>query len=116
MNKSNLWSLRLGFSGKHAQLIEELGFEKFLNQSYATTFEKTLPTFLDDEPKSLAELKELRQSIKNGTADDQKKVIKKQIKNATELKKWWIDKFLTEKFPLREKMTCFWHNHFVATS
>ncbi|GAA4062290.1 DUF1800 domain-containing protein [Flavobacterium cheonanense] len=116
MNKSNLWSLRLGFSGKQAQLIEQLGFEKFLNQSYATTFEKTLPTFLDDEPKSLAELKELRQSIKNGTADDQKKVIKKQIKNATELKKWWIDKFLTEKFPLREKMTCFWHNHFVATS
>lgn len=116
MNKSNLWSLRLGFSGKQAQLIEELGFEKFLNQSYATTFEKTFPTFLDDEPKTIAELKELRQSIKNGTADDQKKVIKKQIKNATELKKWWIDKFLTEKFPLREKMTCFWHNHFVATS
>lgn len=116
MNKSNLWSLRLGFSGKQAQLIEELGFEKFLNQSYATTFEKALPTFLDDEPKTIAELKELRQSIKNGTADDQKKVIKKQIKNATELKKWWIDKFLTEKFPLREKMTCFWHNHFVATS
>ncbi|MFY8182511.1 MAG: DUF1800 domain-containing protein [Flavobacterium sp.] len=116
MNKSNLWSLRLGFSGKQAQLIEQLGFEKFLNQSFATTFEKKLPTFLDDEPKSLAELKELRQSIKNGTADDQKKVIKKQIKNATELKKWWIDKFLTEKFPLREKMTCFWHNHFVATS
>ncbi|WP_396144109.1 DUF1800 domain-containing protein [Flavobacterium sp.] len=116
MNKSNLWSLRLGFSGKQAQLIEELGFEKFLNQSYATTFEKKLPTFLDDEPKTIAELKELRQSIKNGTADDQKKVIKKQIKNATELKKWWIDKFLTEKFPLREKMTCFWHNHFVATS
>jgi uncharacterized protein (DUF1800 family) len=116
MNKSNLWSLRLGISGKQAQLIEELGFEKFLNQSYATTFEKTLPTFLDDEPKTIAELKELRQSIKNATADDQKKVIKKQIKNATELKKWWIDKFLTEKFPLREKMTCFWHNHFVATS
>lgn len=116
MNKSNLWSLRLGFSGKQAQLIEQLGFEKFLNQSFATTFEKTLPTFLDDEPKTIAELKELRQSIKNGTADDQKKVIKKQIKNATELKKWWIDKFLTEKFPLREKMTCFWHNHFVATS
>jgi uncharacterized protein (DUF1800 family) len=116
MNKSNLWSLRLGFSGKQAQLIEQLGFEKFLNQSYATAFEKALPTFLDDEPKTIAELKELRQSIKNGTADDQKKVIKKQIKNATELKKWWIDKFLTEKFPLREKMTCFWHNHFVATS
>ena len=116
MNKSNLWSLRLGFSGKQAQLIEEIGFEKFLNQSYATTFDKALPNFLDDEPKTIAELREYRQSIKNGSADDQKKVIKKQIKNATELKKWWIDKFLTEKYPLREKMTCFWHNHFVATS
>lgn len=116
MNKSNLWSLRLGFSGKQAQLIEEIGFEKFLNQSYATTFDKALPNFLDDEPKTIAELREYRQSIKNGSADDQKKIIKKQIKNATELKKWWIDKFLTEKYPLREKMTCFWHNHFVATS
>lgn len=116
MNKSNLWSLRLGFSGKQAQLIEQIGFEKFLNQSYATTFEKELPNFLEDEPKTIAELKEYRLSIKNGTAEDQKKVIKKQIKNATELKKWWIDKFLTEKYPLREKMTCFWHNHFVATS
>ena len=116
MNKSNLWSLRLGFSSKQAQLIEEIGFEKFLSQSYATTVDKTLPNFLEDEPKTIAELKELRQSIKNANSDEQKKVIKKQIKNAVALKKWWIEKLQTEEFPLREKMTCFWHNHFVATS
>ena len=116
MNKSNLWSLRLGFSSKQAQLIDKMGFEKFLNQSYATTFDKTLPDFLEDEPKTIAELKELRQSIKNANSDEQKKVIKKQIKNAVALKKWWIEKLQTEEFPLREKMTCFWHNHFVATS
>ena len=72
MNKSNLWSLRLGFSSKQAQLIEEIGFEKFLSQSYATTFDKTLPNFLEDEPKTIAELKELRQSIKNANSDEQK--------------------------------------------
>lgn len=116
MNKSNLWSLRLGFSGKQAQNIEKLGFEKFLNQSFATTFDKSLPNFLEDEPKTIAELKELRQSIKNADPEEQKKVLKNQIKNAVELKKWWIEKFQTEQFPLREKMTCFWHNHFVATS
>jgi hypothetical protein len=116
MNKSNLWSLRLGFSGKQAQLIEELGFEKFLNQSFVTPFDKTIPSFLDDEPKTLAELKALRQAIKNGGSEEQKNAIKKQIKNGNELKKWWIDKFLTEQYPLREKMTCFWHNHYVAAA
>ena len=116
MKKENLWSLRLGFTSKQAQLIDELGIEKFLNQSYNATYDKTFPDFLQDEPKTIAELKELRQSIKNATAEEQKKVIKKQIRNASELKKWWIDKLIQEKYPLREKMTCFWHNHFVATS
>jgi len=31
------------------------------------------------------------------------------------MKAWWIDKMISEEYPLREKMTCFWHNHFVAT-
>lgn len=116
MNKSNLWSLRLGFSSKQAPLIEKMGFEKFLNQSFATSYDKMVPDFLEDEPKTIAELKALRQSLKTADAEEQKKAIKKQIRNAVVLKKWWIDKFQTEEFPLREKMTCFWHNHFVATA
>lgn len=116
MNKSNLWSLRLGFSGRQASKIEELGFEKFLKQSYTAQFDKQLPDFLRDEPKTIAELREFRQTIKNADSEEQKKFLRKQIKNAVELKKWWIEKLRKEEFPLREKMVCFWHNHFVSTS
>ena len=116
MNKSNLWSLRLGFSGKQALEIEKNGIENFVKTSIAAKFENKIPTFLDDEPKSLAELKEFRQSIKNADSEEQKKILKKQIRNTFELKNWWIDRMKSDEFPLREKMTCFWHNHFVATA
>jgi uncharacterized protein (DUF1800 family) len=116
MNKSNLWSLRLGFSSKQASEIENLGLEKFLRQSYASKFDKTKPQFIEGEPKTLAELKALRQTIKNADSDEQKKLLKQQLKNSLELKKWWLDKIRNDQFPLREKMICFWHNHFVSTS
>jgi uncharacterized protein (DUF1800 family) len=116
MNSSTLWSLRLGFSGKQALEIDTLGLEQFLKKSYSAPFDATLPAFLHDEPKTIAELREYRQKIKNSDSDAQKKLIRQQIKNALELKKWWIKRIRTENYPLREKMVCFWHNHFVATT
>ncbi|MFH6997502.1 DUF1800 domain-containing protein [Flavobacterium sp. FlaQc-57] len=116
MKKSNLWSLRLGFSGKESDAIEKLGLEKFLKHSYDSKFERELPAFLNDDPKTLIELKELRESIKNADSEFKKKVLKKEIYSAVELKKWWISKMRNDEFPLRENMVCFWHNHFVSTT
>ena len=39
MNQSNLWSLRLGFSGKQSQKINSIGIEKFLKESFYAPFE-----------------------------------------------------------------------------
>lgn len=116
MKKSNLWSLRLGFSGKESAAIEKLGLEKFLKLSYSSKFDTQLPAFLNDDPKTLLELKELRESIKTADSEEKKKVLKKEIYSAVELKKWWISKMRNDEFPLRENMVCFWHNHFVSTS
>ena len=116
MNKSNLWSLRLGFSSKQSTEISNYGITNFVQKSIQAPFENDLPDCLKEDPKTLAELKELRQSIKNADSDEQKKILKKQIKNSVELKKWWIERMQRESFPLREKMVLFWHNHFVATS
>ncbi|MEI7509746.1 MAG: DUF1800 domain-containing protein [Flavobacterium sp.] len=116
MNKSNLWSLRLGFSSRQAAQIESIGIERFLKQSFTSNFDKHLPQFLEDDPKTLAELKEFRNKIKETTSEEGKKVLKQQLRNSSELKSWWIDKMRTDAFPLREKMVCFWHNHFVSTS
>ena len=116
MKKSNLWSLRLGFSGKESDKIEKLGLEKFLKHSYDSKFDTQLPAFLNDDPKTLIELKELREAIKTADTEEKKKIQKKEIYSAVELKKLWIGKMRNDEFPLRENMVCFWHNHFVSTT
>ena len=35
--------------------------------------------------------------------------------NARELRAWWLDRMLHGGFPLREKLTLFWHNHFATS-
>src|SRR4051812_15495389 len=100
MKKSNLWSLRLGFSGKEASEIEKLGIEKFLKKSYDSKVDKQLPAFVNDDPKTLAELKELKQAIKDADSEAKKKIMKKEVYSAVEFRKWWINKMRTEEFPL----------------
>ena len=116
MNKSNLWSLRLGFTNQQAETIEQLGFDTFLTASFASKVDPSEPDFMANEPKTTADLLAIRQEIKNADTTELKKIIKKQVKKNIELKRWWITKMQTDALPLREKMTCFWHNHFVATA
>lgn len=115
MNKASLWSLRLGYSNAQSQDIANLGLSRFLEASFHTTVDKEIPSFLDESPKTLAELKERRKFLKAENKEDAKAYIVKELKTSNEMKAWWLHKIATEKYPLREKMTCFWHNHFVAT-
>ena len=115
MNKNTLWSLRLGFSGKQNKAIEQMGIAQFLEKSFRTSYEKKTPSFLDNSPKSLKELRAKRQEIKSSNADNVKQLLKVEFQVSQEMKAWWLQKMMTEEFPLREKMTCFWHNHFVST-
>lgn len=115
MNKNTLWSLRLGFSGKQSKLIQNMGLSKFLEQSYASKWDKSVPSFLDNSPKSIQELRAKRQSLKNISQEEAKEMLKAELQASQEMKAWWLEKMISEEFPLREKMTCFWHNHFVST-
>lgn len=115
MNKNTLWSLRLGFSGKQSKSIEKWGLTKFLEKSFAASFDKEVPSLLNNSPKSIKELRAKRQEIKSSNPDNVKELLKEEIKVSQEMKAWWLQKMITDEFPLREKMTCFWHNHFVCT-
>jgi uncharacterized protein (DUF1800 family) len=115
MNRNSLWSLRLGFSNKQAPAIEKLGIKQFLDLSFQIPFDKNIPIFLDNSPKSYLELRELRKKAKDGDQETKKQIQKEGIETNIEMKSWWIDKMMTDEFPLREKMVCFWQNHYVAT-
>ena len=115
MDKNTLWSLRLGFSGKQSKAIQQLGIQKFLEKSYTASYEKSIPELLSKSPKSLAELKAKRKEIKESNPENVKELLKTELKVSQEMKAWWLQKMIDDEFPLREKMVCFWHNHFVCT-
>jgi len=115
MDKNTLWSLRLGYSAKQAKTIEKIGLKKFLEQSFETKLDSKIPDFLEDSPKSLQELKEIRKTLNTANSEAKKEMLKKEIQTSAAMKAWWIDKMIEDEFPLREKMTCFWHNHYVST-
>ncbi|MBP7396987.1 MAG: DUF1800 domain-containing protein [Flavobacterium sp.] len=113
MKKEFLWSQRLGFSNQQAFAIQKLGMERFLQQSFQAPFNTSIPELLSDSPKSLEDLKKIRQTRKEDS-EAGKELLKKEIQTSNELKAWWIDEMKTTEFPLREKMTLFWENHFVT--
>lgn len=115
MKNHTLWSLRLGYSAKQAKTIEKIGLKKFLEHSFATKFDSKIPDFLEDSPKSFNEYRELRKKLKAASPEEAKEMQKKEIQTSAAMKAWWIDKMVEDEFPLREKMTCFWHNHYVST-
>ncbi|MFI0490222.1 DUF1800 family protein [Flavobacterium sp.] len=115
MNNHTLWSLRLGFSAKQAETIKRIGLKNFLEHSFATKFDSRIPNLLENSPKSFKEYNELKKNLKNLSPEDAKEIFKKEYQTSQEMKAWWIDKMTESEFPLREKMTCFWHNHFVST-
>ncbi|QYJ67344.1 DUF1800 family protein [Flavobacterium litorale] len=114
MNRSTLWSLRLGFSGKQAKAIEQQGIQQFLNNSFTSQVTTPPDSIFNDTPKTLAEVRQIRQSIK-GNRKKIRSSLEKEKKIFFNMKAWWIDTMATEAHPLREKMTLFWHNHYVAT-
>jgi uncharacterized protein (DUF1800 family) len=115
MNTQTLWSLRLGFSSKQAEKLQTMGINSFLEASFATLHDHKVPDFMVDSPKSITELQQYRKKLKEYSPEQIKELRKKEAQTALELKSWWIDKMQNETYPLREKMTCFWHNHFVST-
>lgn len=115
MNPNSLWSLRLGFSNNQAAAIEKAGLENFLKQSFSVPFDASLPDFLENSPKTLIEMKEMREQSKEASPEEKKQLRKDNNQINEEMKTWWLNKMMQDEFPLKEKMTCFWHNHFVAT-
>lgn len=115
MKESVLWSLRLGFSAKQAENIDAMGIRKFLKRSYSAPYEKRLPQFLKDEPKSLFELSAYRKRSQQLDENSRKELIRGRQRTSIAMKEWWLDKMRYNKYPLREKMVVFWHNHFVSS-
>lgn len=110
MDINTLWSMRLGFTRKQYKKIEHEGLSLFLANSFASKADELIPDFMINQPRTEADFLAYQKSFSDR---DEKREEKR--KNIYKLREWWIKKMLNEDYPLREKMTLFWHNHYVAT-
>jgi uncharacterized protein (DUF1800 family) len=46
---------------------------------------------------------------------DRKAFQRQQVREGLELRGWWVQEMLVTPSPLTERMTLFWHNHFVSS-
>jgi uncharacterized protein (DUF1800 family) len=51
----------------------------------------------------------------NATDMERKQFQQEQIRDGLELRGWWLEEMLATPSPLTERMTLFWHNHFVSS-
>lgn len=115
MDVYNLWSLRLGFSGKEAKLIKEQGIKRFLENSIKAAIPTDEPSLMAAIPHTVAENKAVRAKML-ATESGRMELKKLDIDSTYEMKSWWLKKMDTSTYPLREKMVLFWHNHFVVST
>jgi uncharacterized protein (DUF1800 family) len=47
--------------------------------------------------------------------EDRKKFVSHEIQRGLDLRGWWINEMITTRSQLTERMTLFWHNHFVSS-
>ena len=57
----------------------------------------------------------LRRPGPNASEEDRKAFLQEQIRKGLELRAWWVQEMLATPSPLTERMTLFWHNHFVSS-
>ncbi len=55
--------------------------------------------------------RQLRQS----TPEERKSFLAQEIRRGFDLRTWWLEEMLATASPLTERMTLFWHNHFVSS-
>jgi uncharacterized protein (DUF1800 family) len=114
MNIGHLNSLRLGFSTKQADSIEDQGVVNFIDKQLNAKNNLDEPKFISESPKSLKELQALKkQADTNGVSKEN--IAKELIKLSFDWKALIIKRCNENENPLREKINLFFQNHFVVT-
>jgi uncharacterized protein (DUF1800 family) len=53
--------------------------------------------------------------LRQATPEERKEFQAQEIRRGFDLRTWWLEEMLATRSPLSERMTLFWHNHFVSS-
>jgi len=92
----------------YAPLTREAAVAKLLKETRTTA--STPP------PESVTDSGPLRYpNAEMSTAEEKKAFARQQARDGLALRAWWVREMLVTPSPLTERMTLFWHNHFVSS-
>ena len=103
---------RTGFTASEAEVQEFAGYTRL--QAANKLLDGTRTVAQTPAPSDLGEWIQLSK-LKNLSEDARKAVLKEAIEKGIALRGWWYQEMLATPSPLTEKMTLFWHNHFVSS-
>ena len=103
---------RTGFGATDAEIRRFTGMTR--EEAARTLLADTRTTAATKAPAFTADAGPLRYPRESASAEDRKQFQQEQIRDGLELRGWWIEEMLATPSPLTERMTLFWHNHFVS--
>ena len=85
------------------------------SEAVAKLLSATRTTAVTPPPASALDSTPLRVPRGSAVSDAERKAFRdQQIREGLELRGWWTQEMLATPSPLTERMTLFWHNHFVS--
>ncbi|MBI5753201.1 MAG: DUF1800 domain-containing protein, partial [Hydrogenophilales bacterium] len=91
----------------YAKLTRAQAVDKLLSETRREA-QTPAPSWVNEPPASMRDIKRL--------PDEEKKaLLRQQIERGVEMRGWWFQEMLATPTPLTERMTLFWHNHFVSS-
>jgi uncharacterized protein (DUF1800 family) len=91
---------------RFAPLSQRAAVEQLLAQT-ATVAATPAPSWIDERVVLPRELRAMSE-------EQRKAELQKRVKMGLELRGWWLREMVATPAPLVERMTLFWHNHFVS--
>jgi uncharacterized protein (DUF1800 family) len=91
---------------RFASMTQRQAVDRLLSEAL-TVARTPVPAWVDDAvvgPRAFRALSEEEQRLER----------QKHVRQSLELRRWWIAEMATTPSPLTERMTLFWHNHFVS--
>ncbi len=104
---------RTGFGPTDAEVRTYASLPR--SEAVAKLLAETRTTTVTPPPASALDTSPLRPPRGENISEAERKAFRdRQIRESLELRGWWMREMLETKSPLTERMTLFWHNHFVS--
>ena len=106
---------RAGFGATESEIQRSIGMTR--EQAARNLLDNARTSPVTPPPAWTAETGALRYPRRGEEVTDVEKKMfqQEQIREGLELRGWWVSEMLSTSSPLTERMTLFWHNHFVSS-